>query len=85
MSGEQSIESAKENARQDAELEALKDRVINNEEVIKALADGQVALQQSMTEINTTLNLLLKMGRPALLLLAGVLGAMGIDMTGVVA
>jgi hypothetical protein len=85
MTAEQSLESAKENARQDAELEALKDRVINNEEVIKALADGQIALQQSMTEIHTTLNLLLKMGRPALLLLAGVLGAMGIDMTGVVA
>jgi hypothetical protein len=82
MTAEQSIESAKENARQDAELEALKNRVINNEEVIKALADGQVALQQSMTEINTTLNLLLKMGKPALILLAGVLGAMGIDISG---
>jgi len=82
MTAEQSIESAKENARQDAELEALKDRVINNEEVIKALADGQVALQQSMAEINTTLNLLLKMGKPALILLAGVLGAMGIDISG---
>jgi len=82
---DQSIESAKENARQDAELEALKDRVINNEEVIKALADGQVELTRSMAEIGTTLNMLLKMGRPALLLLAGLLGAMGIDMTGVVA
>ena len=82
---DQSLESAKENARQDAELEALKDRVINNEEVIKALADGQVELTKSMAEIGTTLNMLLKMGRPALLLLAGLLGAMGIDMTGVVA
>lgn len=82
---DQSIESAKENARQDAELEALKDRVINNEEVIKALADGQVELTRSMAEIGTTLNMLLRMGRPALLLLAGLLGAMGIDMTGVVA
>ena len=73
------------NVVQDIKIESLEERVIKNEEVIKALADGQVELTKSMVEINTTLNLLLKMGKPALLLLAGVLGAMGIDMTGVVA
>ena len=72
------------NVVQDIKIESLEERVIKNEEVIKALADGQVELTKSMVEINTTLNLLLKMGKPALLLLAGVLGAMGIDMTGVV-
>ena len=72
------------NVVQDIKIESLEERVIKNEEVIKALADGQVELTKSMVEINTTLNQLLKMGKPALLLLAGVLGAMGIDMTGVV-
>jgi hypothetical protein len=81
LSNEQSLESAKDNARQDAELKALENRVIKNEEVIQALADGQIAMQQSMTEINTTLNLLLRMGKPALGLLAGVLAALGIDIT----
>ena len=82
---EQSIESAVENARQDATLDALRDRVIKNEDVIKALADGQIELTRSMAEINTTLNLLLKMGRPAMLIMVGIFGALGIDMTGVMA
>lgn len=82
---EQSVASAVENARQDAQMDALRDRVIANEEVIKALADGQVELTKSMAEINTTLNLLLKMGRPVMLLMVGIFGALGIDMTGVVA
>lgn len=82
---EQSVASAVENARQDAQMDALRDRVIANEEVIKALADGQVELTKSMAEINTTLNLLLRMGRPVMLLMVGIFGALGIDMTGVVA
>ena len=82
MANEQSIESAVENARQDATIDALRDRVIANEEVIKALADGQVELTKSMAEINTTLNMLLKLGRPAMLVLVGILGALGIDMSG---
>lgn len=82
---EQSIESAVENARQDATLDALRDRVIKNEDVIKALADGQIELTRSMAEINTTLNLLLKMGRPAMLIMVGIFGALGIDMSGVMA
>lgn len=82
MANEQSVESAKENARQDAVIDALRDRVIKNEEVIQQLAEGQIAMQQSMTEINTTLNLLLKMGRPAMLLMVGIFGALGIDLTG---
>ncbi len=82
---EQSIESAVENARQDATLDALRDRVIKNEDVIKALADGQIELTRSMAEINTTLNLLLKMGRPAMLIMVGIFGALGIDMSGVIA
>ena len=82
MPNEQSIESAVENARQDATIDALTDRVIKNEEVIKALADGQVELTKSMAEINTTLNMLLKLGRPAMLVLVGILGALGIDMSG---
>jgi len=79
---EQSLESAVENARQDATIDALRDRVIANEEVIKALADGQVELTKSMAEINTTLNMLLKLGRPAMIVLVGILGALGIDMSG---
>ena len=78
-------ESDAHNVKQDMKIEYLEERVIKNEEVISQLATGQIAMQQSMTEINTTLNMLLKMGKPALLLLCGVLGAMGIDMTGVVA
>ena len=72
------------NVKQDLKIDYLEERVIKNEEVIQALSEGQIAMQQSMTEINTTLNLLLKMGKPALMLLAGVLAAMGIDITGVV-
>jgi len=84
VANEQSVESAVENARQDAQMDALKDRVIANEEVIKALAEGQVELTKSMAEINTTLNMLLKMGRPVMVLMVGIFGALGIDMTGVV-
>jgi hypothetical protein len=80
---EQSVESAVDNARQDAMIEALDARVLKNEQLIDRLAEGQIALQESMTEINTTLNLLLKMGKPALLLLTGVLAALGIDVSGV--
>ena len=72
------------NVKQDMKIEYLEERIIKNEEVIQQLAEGQIAMQKSMTEINTTLNLLLKMGKPALMLLAGVLAAMGIDITGVV-
>jgi uncharacterized coiled-coil protein SlyX len=64
-------------------IEYLEERVIKNEEVIKALSDSQIAMQQSMVEINTTLNLLLKMGKPALLLMTAILGAIGIDVSGV--
>jgi len=71
------------NVKQDMKIERLEQRVISNEEVIKALADGQVALTISMTEMNTTLNMLLRMGKPALGLLAGVLAILGIDITGV--
>ncbi|MCH9717561.1 MAG: hypothetical protein K0U52_10815 [Gammaproteobacteria bacterium] len=78
-------ESDAHNVKQDMKIEYLEERVIKNEEIISQLATGQIAMQQSMTEINTTLNMLLKMGKPALLLLCGVLGALGIDMTGVVA
>ena len=78
---------AKEDAHnvvQDLKIENLEERIVKNENLIDKLAEGQIAMQQSMTEINTTLNLLLKMGKPALMLLAGVLAAMGIDITGVV-
>ena len=71
------------NVKQDMKIEYLEERVIKNEEVIKALSDGQIAMQQSMVEINTTLNLLLKMGKPALLLMTAILGAIGIDVSGV--
>ncbi len=77
-------ESDAHNVKQDMKIEYLEERVIKNEEIISQLATGQIAMQQSMTEINTTLNMLLKMGKPALLLLCGVLGALGIDMTGMV-
>lgn len=82
MASEQSVESAVENARQDATIDALRDRVIKNEEVINALAQGQIELTKSMAEINTTLNMLLKLGRPAMIVLVGILGALGIDMSG---
>lgn len=71
------------NVKQDMKIEYLEERVIKNEEVIKALSDNTIAMQQSMVEINTTLNLLLKMGKPALLLMTAILGAIGIDVSGV--
>lgn len=71
------------NVKQDMKIEYLEERVIKNEEVIKALSDSQIAMQQSMVEINTTLNLLLKMGKPALVLMTAILGAIGIDVSGV--
>ncbi len=72
------------NVVQDLKIENLEERIVKNETLIDKLAEGQIAMQQSMTEINTTLNLLLKMGRPALLLLAGVLTMVGIDTSGMV-
>ena len=71
------------NVKQDMKIEYLEERVIKNEEVIQALSEGQIAMQQSMVEINTTLNLLLKMGKPALILMTAILGAIGIDVSGV--
>lgn len=71
------------NVKQDMKIERLEERVIDNESVIKALADGQVAMQLSMAEMNVTLNLLLKMGKPALILMTAILGAIGIDVSGV--
>ncbi len=71
------------NVKQDMKIERLEERVISNEEVIKALADGQVAMQLSMTEMNTTLNLLLKMGKPTLMLMAAIAAFMGVDVSGV--
>ena len=72
------------NVKQDMKIEWLEERVIKNEEVIKALSDNTIAMQQSMVEINTTLNLLLKMGKPALILMGGILGAIGIDVSGMI-
>ena len=72
------------NVKQDMKIQMLEERVISNEEVIKALADGQVAMQLSMTEMNTTLNLLLKMGKPALMLMAAIAAVMGVDVSGVI-
>jgi uncharacterized coiled-coil protein SlyX len=72
------------NVKQDMKIEWLEERVIKNEEVIKALSDNTIAMQQSMVEINTTLNLLLKMGKPALILMCGILGAIGIDVSGMI-
>jgi len=83
LANEQSIESAKDNARQDAMIEALDARVHKNEQLIDKLAEGQINLTQAMTEMNTTLNMLLKMGKPALVVLVGILGALGIDISGV--
>lgn len=70
------------NVVQDLKIENLEERVIKNESLIDKLAEGQIALQQSMIEMNTTLNMLLKLGKPALILLAGILGAIGIDVSG---
>jgi len=80
---EQSKESAVANERQDVMIEALDARVAKNEDLIDRLAEGQMHLTTAMTEMNTTLNMLLKMGRPALIVLVGILGALGIDITGV--
>ena len=80
---EQSKESAVDNARQDAMIEALDARVLKNEALIDKLAEGQINLTNAMTEMNTTLSMLLKLGRPALIVLVGILGALGVDITGV--
>ena len=72
------------NVKQDMKIEWLEERVIKNEEVIKALSDNTIAMQQSMVEINTTLNLLLKMGKPALILMSAILGAIGIEVSGMI-
>ncbi len=71
------------NVKQDMKIDYLEERIIKNEEIIQALSEGQIAMQQSMIEINTTLNLLLKMGKPALILMTAILGAIGIDVSGV--
>lgn len=65
-------------------IEWLEERVIKNEEVISQLATGQIAMQQSMTEMNTTLNMLLKMGKPALIVLCGILSVIGVDVSGLI-
>lgn len=70
------------NVKQDMKLDYLEERVIKNEEIIKALSDGQIAMQQSMVEINTTLNLLLKLGKPALLVITAIFATIGIDVSG---
>ncbi len=75
-------ETDKHNVIQDMKIENLEERIVKNENLIDKLAEGQIAMQQSMTEINTTLNMLLKMGKPALILISGILAAMGIDMSG---
>ena len=71
------------NVKQDMKIEYLEERVIKNEEVIKALSDSQIAMQQSMVEINTTLNLLLKLGKPTLLVITAIFATIGIDVSGV--
>jgi uncharacterized coiled-coil protein SlyX len=71
------------NVKQDMKLHYLEERVIKNEEIIKALSDGQIAMQQSMVEINTTLNLLLKLGKPTLLVITAIFATIGIDVSGV--
>jgi hypothetical protein len=76
-------ESDPHNVKQDMKIEYLEERIIKNEEVISQLATGQIAMQQSMTEINTTLNLLLKMGKPALLVITAIFATIGIDVSGV--
>ena len=71
------------NVKQDMKLHYLEERVIKNEEIIKALSDGQIAMQQSMVEINTTLNLLLKLGKPTLLVITAIFATIGIEVSGV--
>ena len=71
------------NVKQDMKLHYLEEMVIKNEEIIKALSDGQIAMQQSMVEINTTLNLLLKLGKPTLLVITAIFATIGIDVSGV--
>jgi len=70
------------NVKQDMKIEHLEERIVKNEMLIDKLADGQLAMQQSMIEINTTLNMLLKLGKPALIVLTAILGAIGIDVSG---
>ncbi|MHC4950629.1 MAG: hypothetical protein ACYTEU_06540 [Planctomycetota bacterium] len=77
-------ENSKHNVIQDMKIENLEERIVRNESLIDKLAEGQIALQQSMTEVNTTLNMLLKMGKPALILLSAILGAIGLDVSGMV-
>ena len=74
-------EDSKHNVIQDMKIENLEERIVRNESLIDKLADGQIALQQSMTEMNTTMNMLLKMGKPALILLSAILG---IDLSGMI-
>lgn len=74
-------EDSKHNVIQDMKIENLEERIVRNETLIDKLADGQIALQQSMTEMNTTMNMLLKMGKPALILLSAILG---IDLSGMI-
>lgn len=71
------------NVRQDLKIENLETRIEKNESLIDKLAEGQIALQSSMIEMNTTMNMLLKMSKPALIVLIGILGALGIDVSGV--
>jgi len=71
------------NVIQDMKIENLEERIVKNENLIDKLAEGQIAMQQSMTEINTTLNLLLRMGRPALMAVVAIAGFVGVDLTGV--
>ena len=71
------------NIRQDLKIENLETRIEKNENLIDKLAEGQIALQTSMVEMNTTLTMLLKMSKPALIVLIGILGALGIDVSGV--
>lgn len=71
------------NVRQDLKIENLETRIEKNETLIDKLAEGQIALQSSMIEMNTTMNMLLKMSKPALIVLIGILGALGIDVSGV--
>jgi len=71
------------NVIQDMKIENLEERIVKNENLIDKLAEGQIAMQQSMTEINTTLNLLLKLGRPALMAVVAIAGFVGVDLTGV--
>jgi uncharacterized coiled-coil protein SlyX len=76
-------ENSTHNVIQDMKIENLEERIVKNENLIDKLAEGQIAMQQSMTEINTTLNLLLKLGRPALMAVVAIAGFVGVDLTGV--